>query len=243
MTHKQDRTDGDQRSGVSDLSDDALGFGRLELHTAWQVVRNPRPVLEAWMTAGSTGGGTYARPLRLYLALNAILMVFVFLQGGSDQLVLANLPTELLDPMIEASAKSRDAFMADADGWMTLTLVPILSVFYALAIVPFLRWWDPDNLGWRRGFRAAFAYLCAWTVLVLPIAWWMSEGGVVGLLAGAGILVLGVVAFMRMGAGRWWQTPIVGLGKGLLLGAALQVAAVLGLLPVMAVGLAAGRFF
>jgi hypothetical protein len=229
-------------SKASDLSEDALGFGRLEIQTSWKVFRDPRAVLEAWMTAGPTGGGAYARPLRLYLALNAILMLFVFLQGGSDRL-LAGLSASMLESLISASGKSRDAFMADADGWITLTLVPILSLFYAVAIVPLLRWWDPEDLGWSRGFRAAFAYLCAWTVLLLPIAWWAWEAGLVGLITGAAISVLGIITFMRMGAGRWWRSPIVGLGKAVLLGVALQIGAALGALPIIAIGLAAGRYF
>ena len=235
---------GDEKPGskVSDLSEDALGFGRLEIHTSWKVLRHPRAVLEAWMTAGPTGGGAYARPLRLYLALNAILMLLLFLQGGSERFV-AGIPASSLDPLILASGKSRDAFMADADGWMTLTLVPILSLFYALAIVPLLRWWDPEDLGWHRAFRAAFAYLCAWTVLMLPIAWWSSEAGVVGVATSAAIIVLGIITFMRMGAGRWWRSPVVGLGKAVLLGVALQVGGALGSLPVVAIGLAAGRYF
>lgn len=235
---------GDEKPGskASDLSEDALGFGRREIRTSWMLLRDPRAVLEAWMTAGPTGGGVYARPLRLYLALNAFLMLLLFLQGGSERF-MAGIPASMLDSLISASGKSRDAFMADADGWMTLTLVPILSLFYALAIVPLLRWWDPDTLGWSRGFRAAFAYLCAWTVLMLPIAWWSSEAGVVGLATSSAIIVLGIVTFMRMGAGRWWRSPIVGLGKAVLLGMALQVGAGLGTLPVIAIGLAAGRYF
>ena len=229
------------RSKVSDLSEDTLGFGGLELHTVWQLVRNPRAVLDAWMTAGPTGGGAYARPFRLYMGLNAILMLFLFLQGGAGRL-LGTLPAAMLDPLISASGKSRDAFMADADGWMSLTLVPILSFFYALVTAPLLRWWDPDRLGWKRGFRAAFAYLCAWTVLVMPVAWWTSAPGIVGQVANVTLIALGIVAFMRMGAGRWWRAPIGGLGKALLLTVAMQVIAVIGLLPVLAIGLAAGRF-
>lgn len=231
------------RSKISDLSEDTLGFGGLELHTVWQLIRDPRAVLEAWMTAGPTGGGAFARPFRLYMGLNAILMLFLFLQGGVAERFLAGLPAGAIDPLIAASGKSRDAFLNDVDGWMSLTLVPILSLFYALATAPLLRWWDPDMLGWKRGFRAAFGYLCGWTVLIMPVAWWTTTPGIVGQVANLLMIVLGILAFLRMGKGRWWQSPIGGLGKGLVLAAVIQVGAAIGFLPVLAIGLAAGRYF
>ena len=75
MAEPQPNAPEPKSGGLNDLSDDALGFGVLELRTARDVVLRPRTVLEAWMTQGPTGGGHYARPLRLYLALNAILML------------------------------------------------------------------------------------------------------------------------------------------------------------------------
>ena len=233
----------DLRKKISDLSEDTLGFGGLELHTVWQLVRDPRAVLHAWMTAGPTGGGAFARPFRLYMGLNAILMLFLFLQGGAARKIFAGLPPRMVDSLIAASGKSRDAFIGDADGWMSLTLVPILSMFYALATAPLLRWWDPDDLGWKRGFRAAFGYLCGWTVLMLPVAWWANAPGMISQIASAAIIVIGIPAFIRMGAGRWWESPLGGLGKALLLAAAIQVSAAIGFLPVLGIGLAAGRYF
>jgi hypothetical protein len=231
------------RSKISDLSEDTLGYGGLELHTVWQLVRNPRAVLNAWMTAGPTGGGAFARPFRLYMGLNAILMLFLFLQGGAARRFLGGLPARLIDPLIAASGKSRDAFMGDADGWMSLTIVPILSLFYALATAILLRWWDPNALGWKRGFRAAFAYLCGWTVLMLPLAWWTTSPGIIGQIASAVMISLGIVTFMRMGAERWFESPLGGLGKALVLTAAIQFGAVLGFFPILAIALAAGRYF
>lgn len=227
--------------GLNDLSDDALGFGLLELRTARDVVLRPRAVLEAWMTQGPTGGGHYARPLRLYLALNALLMLILFLQGGSA-VMLAVMPPEYIDPLVVASGKSRDAFMGDADNWMSLVMVPLLSVFYALAATPLLRWWDPDQLGWRRGFRAAFSYLNALTVPLLPFAWWMYSPGPGQTIGTAALFVIAVVAFLRMGAGRWYSTPLFGLAKALGLWLAIQVVGVIGYMPLVAIGLLAGRF-
>lgn len=243
MTQPNDPPPAPKAAALSDLSDDTLGFGGRELVTARDVVLRPREVLEAWMKQGPSGGGRYARPLRLYLALNAILMLIMFLQGGSEVMLrVVGIDAAMLQPVIEASGKSRDAFMADADNWMTLVMVPILSLAYACAITPLLRWWDPENLGWRRGFRAAFAYLCAWTVPFLPVAWWTFSEGPVGMAVAVVLFVVGIVAFMRMGAGRWWSSPVFGLGKALTLWVALQVAGLIGMIPVLIIGLTAGRF-
>lgn len=227
--------------GLNDLSDDALGFGLLELRTARDVVVRPRTVLEAWMTQGPTGGGHYARPLRLYLALNAILMLVLFLKGGSD-MMLGAIPPGMMDSLIAASGKSRDAFMGDADGWMSLLMVPVLSLFYALFATPLLRWWDPDRLGWRRGFRAAFAYLNALTVPLLPFSWWMYDAGLGQLIGSVALFFIAVAAFMRMGAGRWYRSPVVGLAKAVGLWIAIQLGGGLGFLPIMLIGILAGRF-
>lgn len=227
--------------GLNDLSDDALGFGLLELRTARDLVVRPREVLEAWMTQGPTGGGHYARPLRLYLALNAILMLVLFLQGGTG-MMLGAMPPEMIDPLIAASGKSRDAFMADADNWMSLVLVPLLSVFYALAATPLLRWWDPDQLGWRRGSRAAFAWLNALTVPLLPFAWFMYDGGVGSMVGNVALFVIAITAFMRMGAGRWYSSPVFGLAKALGLYLAIQLVGAVGSAPMLLIGLLAGRF-
>lgn len=72
---------------------------------------------------------------------------------------------------------------------------------------PFLRWWDPDALGWRRGFRATFAWLCAWTVPLVPLAWWSFDDGPMRAVVTAALFVFAIAAFMRMGAGRWWRSP------------------------------------
>lgn len=241
MTEPQERPAEPRAAGLNDLSEDALGFGGRELATARDLVLRPRQALEAWMTAGPSGGGRYARPLRLYLGLNAILMLILFLQGGSTLMLPGDLEP-LLQSLIADSGKTRDAFMADADNWMTLFMVPVLSAAYALAITPLLRWWDPEDLGWRRGFRASFAYLCAWTVPYLPLAWWTFSDGPVRAIAAAALFVIGIVVFMRMGAGRWWRSPVMGIAKAVGLAIALQLAGAVGFAPVLAIGLLAGRF-
>ena len=218
------------------LADDVLGFGGAELITVRDLVLRPSTVLQAWMDHGAHGGGSYARPLRLYLALNAILMLLLFLRGGAGYM-LDGLPAGFLDPLLASSGKSRDAFIADADGWMTLVMVPLLSFFYALASAPLLRLWDKADLGWRRGFRAAFGWLCAWTVLILPIAWWGYGTGPLAGLVSLAIIVLGIAAFLRMGRGRWFTSWFGGAGKALLLMICVQIAGLLGGALVVGIGL------
>lgn len=224
------------RKSSDELAEDMLGFGRRELHTAKDLLIRPAAVLQAWMERGAHGDGNHARPLRLYLALNAILMLILFLKGGAG-FMLDGLPPEMMNPLLEQSGKSRDAFVADADGWITLVMVPILSAFYALAAVPFLRLWDPDDLGWRRGFRATFGWLCAWTVPIIPLSWWGYGAGTVSTIVGIVIPLIGIVAFVRMGRGRWFRSMPIGVLKGLLLMVVVQVSALIGGMIVGGIGI------
>lgn len=224
------------RKARDELAEDVLGFGGRELATVRDLLVRPAAVLGAWMQDGADGGGRYARPLRLYLGLNAVLMLILFLRGGSG-FVLDGLPPEILDPMLERTGKSRDAFIGDADGWMTLVMVPILSAFYAIAAAPLLRWWDPEDLGWRKGFRASFGWLCAWTVPMMPLAWWGYGINPTAAIIGAIIPVIGVVAFVRMGRGRWYRSWPVGIVKGVVLMVAVQAAAMVGGILVGVIGI------
>lgn len=227
---------------VDELSEDALGFGSVDLRTARDLLVRPRQVLESWMVLGPTGGGLYTRPLRLYLALNAILMLVLFLSGGSSYM-LTGLPPEMLNPLIEASGKSRDAFLADADNWMTLFMVPVLASLYALVSAPLFRWWDAEVLGWRRGFRAGFAYLNAWTLPVLPISWFLYGQGWPALVASLAMWVLGLVTFLRMGRSRWYRGVGPGVAKALVVMVCLYAVSLVGGMAITAVGLAAGLWF
>ncbi|HEY1071570.1 hypothetical protein [Brevundimonas sp.] len=224
---------------IDDLSEDTLGVGSIDIRTIRDLLIRPREVLEAWMTQGPTANGRYTRPLRLYLALNGVLMLIQFLNGGSSNL-LTGLPPEVLTPVIEASGKTRDAFLADADGWMSLITVPLLASLYVAAATPLLRGWDRDDLGWRRGLRAACAYLNAWTVPLLPIAWFLYGTGPLAALAALAMAILGLVAFLRMGRGRWYQSMFGGVIKALALATAIAIVGLLGSGLVAAVGLYAG---
>jgi hypothetical protein len=226
----------DTRKPSDELAEDVLGFAGRELTTVKALILRPAMVLEAWMEAGPDGGGAYARPLRLYLGLNAILMLLLFLKGGAG-FMLDGMPPEVMDPLLEQSGKSRDAFVADADSWMTLAMVPLLSAFYALAAAPLLRLWDEEDLGWRRGFRACFGWLCAWTVPMLPLAWWGFGTGPQAAMVSAAIMLLGIIAFFRMGHGRWFRSRVIGVVKGVTLMLAVQIAAAFGGLLVGMVGI------
>ncbi|HEY0104052.1 MAG TPA: hypothetical protein VGB60_11365 [Brevundimonas sp.] len=224
------------RKPSEELADDVLGFGGREVATAKDLLLRPADVLQAWMAAGPEGGGVYARPLRLYLGLNAILMLILFLQGGAGFL-LNDFPPEMMASLLQRSGKSLDAFIADADGWMTLVMVPLLSLFYALAAAPLLRLWDKEDLGWRRGFRATFGWLCAWTVPMLPLAWWGFGREPVAALISAAIILLGVITFVRMGQGRWFVSRFVGVLRAIALMLAVQLAAALGGMMIVGIGL------
>ncbi len=218
--------------GLHDLTEDATGFGRVEITTLWQSLRNPVQVLDAYMAEGPTGGGKYARPLRLYLTLCGILMVLQFLMGGMDAMLSSMVTPEQIAPMLQASGKSFDAFMADADGWGSFFTVPLVATSFALSVAPLLRWWDPENLGWRRAFRATFAYLNLWTLLMLPIGWlvYLPRYTNLGTLL---ILVIGVIGFVMMGKGRWWRGVMGAMAKSVLLMLVTMVASALASIPLV----------
>jgi hypothetical protein len=234
-------TDGEttRKQAIKDLSEDTLGFGAAEVRTARDLLVRPRLVLQAWMIEGPTGGGRYAKPLKLYLTLNAIIMLIVFLKGGLSG-YLDSMPAEMLNPLLEQAGKSRDAFMADADGWMSFLTIPVMAPLYALAAMPLFRLWDAEDLGVRRGFRASFAYLNAWTVPMLPLSWFVFGTGPAALIASLLMAVLGFAAFLRMGRGRWYRGVLPGVGKALILFAAIGLSGSLGTVIVIVIGVIAG---
>ena len=223
--------------GLHHLSQDATGFGRAEWRTVRDSLVRPRALLETYMTQGSDGGGLYARPLRLYLTLCGLLMLVLFLKGGAA-IYLAPYPADMLAPMVQASGKSQEAFMADADNWMSLTMVPVLLAFYAVISAPLLRWWDHEDLGWRRGFRATFAYLNALTIPILPLSPFAFDPVFSGYWF-LFLMVVSIVTFLRMGGGRWFQSWGPGVIKALALTFGIQVFGSIGILPIIGIGLMA----
>lgn len=227
------------KDALKDLSEDATGFGGTDLRTIRDLLVRPRLVLQAWMIEGPTGGGVYAKALKLYLGLNAIMMLLLFLRGGFGYL-FDGIPADVMAPLIEQSGKSRDAFISDADGWMALITIPILAPLYAVAATPLLRLWDHEDLGWRRGFRAAFAYLNAWTIPLLPLSWFMFGTGAAAGICSLLMLVIGLVVFLRMGRGRWFRSYPIGIAKAVLIQTVIGLIGLVGMYVVVGVGILAG---
>jgi hypothetical protein len=236
-TDRRDATAGEQ-TRVADYAAEATGFGAIEFRTAKDLLLRPRSVLDAYLTRGPTAGGLYARPWGFYIALCGVLMFYLFLLGGMKGVIEQQPPAKLAD-WIARSGKSREAFIDDADGWMSFVAVPILSIFYALGAAPLVKWWS--GLDWRRAIRATFALLCAWTVPMLPFGPLPLMKGyeLLGLVVTWGALI---VAFLRMGQDIWFRTWPGGIFKAVLLLVAIFVAASLGMVPVVGIGVLGGLY-
>lgn len=77
---------------------------------------------------------------------------------------------------------------------------------------------------------------------MLPFSWFMYGAGPVAMGFAVLFSVMGVVAFLRMGKGRWYKSYASGVGKSLIVLLAMQVVSVMATGLVAAVGLLAGRF-
>lgn len=223
-----------ERSNLADYVEEATGFGAIEWHTFRDLLVRPRSMLETYLDAGPTGGGRYRRPMGFYIALCGVLTFYLFLLGGFEALIKAQ-PPEVIGPWLERSGKSPEIFINDVDGWMSLLGTPILSVCYAVACAPLLIWWS--TLDRRRGFRATFVLLNAWTAPILllgPLPYMPPFQALFSLL----LPLLLVVAFLRMGRGLWFQSGAGGVMKGLVLFLALTASSFLGMIPVLYLSLA-----
>ena len=228
------------RQGAVHLAEDTTGWGLAEVRTARDLILHPRRLLEQWMTQGSTAGGHYSRPLRFYIGLNAIMMVVLFIRGGG--FIEVALPPPMVADWARSAGKSTEMFLADAENWLGLVLVPVFCALYALMAVPLLRWWDAEDLGWRRGFRATFAYLSAWTVLMVPLSWFTYDIGPVGMSMSVVMFLLSLVTFLRMGRGRWYRSPGIGVIKALALSITLYLASLIGMAPVLGIAIAGAMY-
>ncbi len=221
------------------LAEDATGFGAVELRTARDLLLRPRAVLEAYLTLGATGGGRYARPLRFYLALCGVLMVILFLTGINISR-MEEVPPDVLGELVTLSGKTTDGFIADVENWISLVLVPVMSLFYALGMVPLLKFWDRST-DWRRAFRACFALLCAWTIVMIPFSPWLYRRELVVPSLVFMVMVL-IISFLRMGRGRWWRSGWGAAGRSLLLVLTIVILNLIGPIPIVVIALLGGVY-
>lgn len=224
----------EEKSRFADFAEETTGFGAIEWRTFRDLLVRPRDMLDAYLEKGPTAGGRYKRPMGFYIALCGVLTFYLFLLGGFKGIIEAQ-PAGVLNPWLEQSGKSREVFINDVDGWMSVLGTPVLSVFYALFCAPLLLWWS--ELDRRRAFRATFVLLNAWTapILLLGPFPYMELGAVASVI----MQLLLVVAFLRMGRGLWFKTLRGGVGKAVLLFIALMAGAFIGMLPVLYISLAA----
>lgn len=225
----------DEKLRFADIAEDATGFGATEWRTFKDLIVCPRAMLNTYLEHGPSGGGRYKRPMGFYIGLCGVLTFYLFLLGGFDGIIEAQ-PPDVLGPWLERSGKSRDVFVNDVDGWMSLLGTPVLSVFYVLACAPLILWWS--GLERRRAFRATFVLLNVWTAPILllgPFPYMEPFSGVLGTVV---IQFALVVAFLRLGRGLWYHTLVAGIGKAILLVVALMVSSFVGMLPVLYISLA-----
>ena len=95
------------------------------------------------------------------------------------------------------------------------------------------------SLQWEMWFSLLLPLYIFGAVLTRRLPWWVPVTGLL-MMTTAGALLhsralthlpmfgIGVVTFMRMGRGRWWRSPAVGLGKAVLLGVVVQLSGLVG---------------
>jgi hypothetical protein len=215
-----------------DYAEDATGLGGAEWRTARDLIVRPGAVLDAYVTGGPTGAGRYAQPTRFYLALCGVLMFYLFLAGGNQKL-LADVPQGYLAGLARWAGKTPAEFAASVNDWLSLITVPLLSLFYTLAIAPLIKLWG--GYRGRVAVRATLAMLCASTVPLLVLGPLPYLDPYRALMSIAVYVAL-IAAFVRMGKGVWWHRPAGAAGKSVLVLLAMTVAGSVGLfaLPALA---------
>jgi hypothetical protein len=108
-------------------------------------------------------------------------------------------------------------------------------------LAPFMRWWDPEDLGWRKGFRSTFVLLNALTVPFMPLTFFLYDPRLY-LLSPVVLFALIGYAFLRTGWGRWFSNPLEGAFKAAILILIMVVTQFVVTIPLMAIGYLGGRF-
>ncbi len=76
-----------------------------------------------------------------------------------------------------------------------------MVVLFLLA-VPLLRGWDQEDIGWRRGFRATFAFPSAWTLPMVPLSGWFYDTGPAGMVTAIIMVSVSMALSITMYAAR-----------------------------------------
>lgn len=210
MTDEAGRT---RREGLSELAQDAVGFGGQELRLTRDLILRPRAVMDAYDAHGSMAGGLYPKPLRYYLTIMGLYLLCIGLLGGFERLRTPE-QTEVFADLASKAGKTIDEFSNDFDQWYSLFSIPITALFIGGAAFLLIRRWSPA--GDRQDFRQTFTFLNAYSVLTIPV-------GLVGLVSVTASLwtlplmyAILMVTYARVGKGRWWRTHAGAWGKGAL---------------------------
>ena len=206
--------------GLGELTEDAVGFGAAEYRLTRDLFRRPRAVMDAYDAHGSTAGGLYPRPLRYWLTVNGLYLLFMGVTGWQERSLRASggADAEALASLARHAGKSLDEFNSDLEQWMSMVMLPVYALTIGGALFLLIRRWSPADD--RQDFHQTFTFLNAWTMWTLPLGlaamFLLSDEMVVWLSLPIVILSIPVV-YGVFGSGRWWRTRRGAVLKGVLL--------------------------
>jgi len=205
------------RQGLSELAEDAVGFGGQELRLTRDLLLRPRSVMDAYDAHGPTAGGLYPRPVRYYLAIMGLYLLVIAMLGGFERIFEQQGPEmrQTWAVLAERTGKSLPEFLADLDQWYSVVSVPVTAVFFGgVAFLLIRRWNTGDD---RQDFRQTFTYLNAYSVLAIPVGLLPLAYSPATSYTLPVTLALMALTYARVGGRRWWRTPAGAWGKGALL--------------------------
>jgi len=229
-----------RRAHLGEIAEDASGFGLGDLRLIRDMFVRPRAVMAAYDAEGSTAGGRYPRPLRFYLALNGLFLLFIALLGGFES-AFQTMPAEALDALLRTSGKSRDEFLADLDQWTGMLSIPGVTLILAAPLYQVIKRWSP--LDSRTDFHQTFSFLNAWTLYQMPMALLMLLAPQIFMILSAPVMLAAAgLAFALLGKDRWWTTARGAWLKGLVLLVLITVLMIPASLVTYGLGLAAAVY-
>ena len=220
----------DRHRGFGEFVEDTVGFGAAEIRLTADLFRRPRAVMDAYDAQGSTAGGLYPRPLRYWLTINGLYLLFMALAGTFERSMRVGSGgrDEGMELFARWADKSSEEFQGDLEQWMSLVALPCYALFIGGALFLLFRKWSPGDD--RQDFRQTFTFLNAWTLWTLPIGVFATlfadEQMMLWLMLP--VYVVGIpVFYILFGAGRWWRTKRGAVLKGVV----LVVVAALAMIP------------